>query len=395
MSGNLQREALLKEFENAGKMIHAFDTAPEGNGEEDTITELPVVKNPGLGVSSETKAENMEDTGFPRWTEFFAKNETVSLPNRNFTFNTYFQVPEVNSSDLSSIPIFLAHHGAGSTGLTFAPLAKTLKEDLGTNFGFFSFDARGHGETKPLDPTDVTYYLNDFVTDFVELIVWFYENYLKACKQSKLSLILVGHSLGGSVCANLYEHLPEYIKRHTTGLAMLDIVEEMAKFVLTKVDHFLSVTPNVFGSAKEAVDWYQSHNYSKLKESAEISVPALFHKAKSGKVVRITNLASFKPYWDSWFDGLSAKFVSLPTSKLLILAGNDNLDKELIVGQMQGKYQLIVFQDSGHFIQEDVPKKAAISLVDFWKRSDNRNVTIKTNWGSSQNKALEGKKTVE
>lgn len=78
---------------------------------------------------------------------------------------------------------------------------------------------------------------------------------------------------------------------------------------------------------------------------------------------------------------LSHSFVGLPVSKLLILAGNENLDKELIVGQMQGKYQLVVFQDSGHFIQEDSPIKTAITLIDFWKRNDSRNVVIKTNWG--------------
>lgn len=48
---------------------------------------------------------------------------------------------------------------------------------------------------------------------------------------------------------------------------------------------------------------------------------------------------------------------------------------------MQGKYQLVVFQDSGHFIQEDSPIKTAITLIDFWKRNDSRNVVIKTNWG--------------
>ncbi|CDO93853.1 unnamed protein product [Kluyveromyces dobzhanskii CBS 2104] len=364
-------------------MLNTSESKSEVIEESDDVDELPIIGSYRNSSARGSKNTDLNGPELPEWSDFFVMNETVGLLSRNFTFNTYFTTPQITDSKQPSIPIFLTHHGAGSSGLTYAPLAKTLKEELGTNFGIFSFDARGHGQTKPLDPANVTYYLDDFVTDFVELIVWLYENYLKAFDQSKISLILVGHSLGGSVCANTYERLPEYIKKHTIGLTMLDIVEEVAKLVLTTMDRFLSVTPNVFSTVKEAIDWYQSHNYSKLKQSAEISVPSLFTKTKSGKIVRITNLKSFQPFWDTWLDGLSAKFVSVPISKLLILAGNDNLDKELIVGQMQGKYQLIVFQDSGHFVQEDVPKKIAISLVDFWRRSDNKTVSIKTNWGSN------------
>ena len=35
-----------------------------------------------------------------------------------------------------------------------------------------------------------------------------------------------------------------------------------------------------------------------------------------------------------------------------------------------GKYQLQVFQDSGHFIHEDLPQKTATVLVDFYRRND-------------------------
>ena len=37
-----------------------------------------------------------------------------------------------------------------------------------------------------------------------------------------------------------------------------------------------------------------------------------------------------------WYAGLSAKFLSVPAAKLLILAGPDRLDKPLMIGQMQG-----------------------------------------------------------
>ena len=31
-----------------------------------------------------------------------------------------------------------------------------------------------------------------------------------------------------------------------------------------------------------------------------------------------------------------------------------------------------VYPDAGHFIQEDLPTKTAIALVDFWRRNDGK-----------------------
>jgi protein phosphatase methylesterase 1 len=49
-----------------------------------------------------------------------------------------------------------------------------------------------------------------------------------------------------------------------------------------------------------------------------------------------TDLAATKPFWEDWFVGLSKKFLEAKGGKLLLLAGTDRLDKELMVGQMQG-----------------------------------------------------------
>lgn len=84
---------------------------------------------------------------------------------------------------------------------------------------------------------------------------------------------------------------------------------------------------------------------------------------------------------------------------MLLLAGTDRLDKELMIGQMQGKsipctmprastrleralnfragfnftagkYQLQVFPEAGHFIHEDQAEKTAMVLADFYRRND-------------------------
>lgn len=121
--------------------------------------------------------------------------------------------------------------------------------------------------------------------------------------------------------------------------------------------------------------------------SAKLSVPALIELTNDNKFKWITDLIRTQPFWSEWFEGLSDKFLNSGTAKLLILAGTDRLDKPLIIGQMQGKYfgsiiavvvanyvyigkfQLNIFPDAGHFLQEDTPQKTAVCLVEFWKRN--------------------------
>ena len=56
--------------------------------------------------------------------------------------------------------------------------------------------------------------------------------------------------------------------------------------------------------------------------------------------------------YPGWFTGLSSKFLSARTARLLVLAGAERLDKELMIGQMQGKFQLVVLAGVGHLLHE-------------------------------------------
>ncbi len=53
-----------------------------------------------------------------------------------------------------------------------------------------------------------------------------------------------------------------------------------------------------------------------------------------------TDLSSSAPYWKGWYTGLSELFLSVTAPKILMLAGSDRLDKTLMIGQMQGKFQM-------------------------------------------------------
>jgi pimeloyl-ACP methyl ester carboxylesterase len=57
-------------------------------------------------------------------------------------------------------------------------------------------------------------------------------------------------------------------------------------------------------------------------------------------------------YHPGWFDGLSEKFLAARAARLLVLAGTDRLDRTLMIGQMQGKFQMVVVPDVGHMLHE-------------------------------------------
>lgn len=78
--------------------------------------------------------------------------------------------------------------------------------------------------------------------------------------------------------------------------------------------------------------------------SARISVPSLLSQdlrppspgTDSRPWTWHTDLAATQPFWEGWFRDLSKKFLKARGGKLLLLAGTDRLDKELMIGQMQG-----------------------------------------------------------
>lgn len=89
-----------------------------------------------------------------------------------------------------------------------------------------------------------------------------------------------------------------------------------------------------------------------------------------------------------WFEGLSAKFLTTRAARLLVLAGTDRLDNQLMIGQMQGKFQLVVVPGVGHMLQEvwtflfletfliyyyfpkDDPIRLTEIVVEFWRRNE-------------------------
>uniref|UniRef100_A0A1E1XB54 Protein phosphatase methylesterase 1 n=1 Tax=Amblyomma aureolatum TaxID=187763 RepID=A0A1E1XB54_9ACAR len=108
---------------------------------------------------------------------------------------------------------------------------------------------------------------------------------------------------------------------------------------------------------------------SSQSSSSEFRQPSSMSPEESAKFVWRIDLSGTEEYWKGWFAGLSSLFLSVPAPKLLLLAGVDRLDKDLTIGQMQGKFQMQVLPQCGHAVHEDVPGKVADAVATFLVRN--------------------------
>ncbi|KAK0556469.1 Protein phosphatase methylesterase 1 [Tilletia horrida] len=310
--------------------------------------------------------------------------------------------------------VFVLHHGAGFGGLSYALVAREITRQTKGQVGVLAFDCRGHGRTR-VEPPESSKDTSLFTLSSDLILL------LKAVFGTATwpKLLFVGHSMGGSVVTKTVERLlsssssPDplvsFSDRSTspsiTGLAVLDVVEGTALDALEGMTAIVKAQPTGFASVEDAIRWHVDTGVLMNVESARRSVPSLvvpnpaFREDGSGdrddgeeeeevlqgeaegtllstpvpssqhKLVWKADLLSTAPYWRGWFEGMSQRFLTARSARLLLLAGTDRLDKDLMIGQMQGKYQLVVFPEVGHCLHEDAPERTAQVLVEFWRRN--------------------------
>lgn len=186
------------------------------------------------------------------------------------------------------------------------------------------------------------------------------------------SIVIIGHSMGGAVAARAAKELPN---EWLLGVILLDIVEGSALEALPSMPQLLARRPKEFKSIQDAIKWSFSSNTIRNRNSARVSVPTQL--VKDGDVYRWkVDLSTGKKYWKNWYTGLSSTFLGIKCSKLLMLAGTDRLDKDLTIGQMQGKFQLAVFNNVGHCLHEDSPKEIAAAIKNFIEHQKMGNAII-------------------
>ncbi|KAF4201673.1 hypothetical protein CNMCM8927_001274 [Aspergillus lentulus] len=305
-------------------------------------------------------SQGSSDSSSLSWSDFFAQE--LFLTRETDTLRIIHHVYLTPPTD--SGPLFVMHHGAGSSGLSFATCAEEIRKIL-PKAGILSLDARDHGRTSVQRADGGAAELDLSLETLNQDLVYVVRKTQAEMGWEELpDLVLVGHSLGGAVITDVAKK--GELGNKLLAYAVLDVVEGSAMDALQSMEKYLSTRPSRFPSLTSGIEW---------QTSARVSVPSLLYQEESPSDpskpwVWRTNLSATKPFWEDWFIGLSRKFLEARGGKLLLLAGTDRLDKELMIGQMQGKYQLQVLPEAGHFVQEDMPAKTAQILVDFYKRND-------------------------
>lgn len=324
------------------------------------------------------------------WSEFFAQELYLETKRDGYSAKYHVYItPPATPKD----PLLVLHHGAGSSALSWSLFTVEVKRLL-PEVGILALDARDHGSTvwdsTGASSSDLS--LSVLSQDMVDMI---------NLTASKLSwpnlprLLLVGHSLGGAVVVNVAKS--GALGTNILGYSVLDVVEGSAIDALQHMQKYLASRPLSFESLDRAIEWHVRSRTLRNPASARASVPALLVPAEGGRWFWRTDLSATEAYWKDWFVGMSEKFLSAKGAKLLILAGTDRLDKELMIGQMQGelkkillqlnvdvltetlligKFQLQVFPTAGHFIHEDLPERTAKVIVEFFKRNDQSAIVL-------------------
>lgn len=118
------------------------------------------------------------------------------------------------------------HHGAGSSGLSFATCAEEIRKIL-PKAGILSIDARDHGQTSTYTETgegkvELDLSLETLNRDLVFIVR---ETQSKMGWESLPDIVLVGHSLGGAVITDVAKK--GELGPKVLAYAVLDVVEGM------------------------------------------------------------------------------------------------------------------------------------------------------------------------
>ncbi|KAJ3589313.1 hypothetical protein NHX12_010158 [Muraenolepis orangiensis] len=296
-------------------------------------------------------------------------------------------------------PVLLLLHGGGHSALSWAVFSAVICGRV--NCRVVAMDLRGHGDTKVQNSEDLS--AETMASDISKVVEVLYGD-------APPPILMIGHSMGGAIAVHTAaaNHIPSLL-----GLCVIDVVEGTAMDALNSMQSFLRSRPKTFKSLESAIEWSVKSGQIRNMESARVSMGGQVKKREEpirivGESTTIeggileeeeeeeeqgeeqsnqkrmkeeqqesnsssvfewrVDLSRTEKFWTGWFKGLSALFLSCTSPKLLLLAGVDRLDKDLTIGQMQGKFQLQVLPQCGHAVHEDAPDKVADAIATFMVR---------------------------
>lgn len=309
----------------------------------------PLLEEPPDYEDDSSSASSMSSTGtvIPsstlrpapaiHWSDYFAHEFYLERQNPgsgHAKFHVYLTPP----ASLKA-PLLVLHHGAGSSAMSFALMAKEVRKAM-PEIGVLALEARDHGSVAwDADGTvDNNLSVELLSQDLVDML---HLTQAKAGWKELPTTILIGHSLGGAVVTETANK--GALGNKLLGYGVLDVVEGSAMEALKHMQTYLASRPKSFPSLSAAIEWHIRSRTLRNPQSARASVPSLLLQQSDGRWAWRTELGSTAAYWENWFTGMSGKFLSGKGAKLLILAGTDRLDKELMIGQMQGMCPFILF----------------------------------------------------
>ncbi|KAG2566431.1 hypothetical protein PVAP13_7NG192500 [Panicum virgatum] len=237
------------------------------------------------------------------WSAYFDEERRVVIPGTDDIFNVYTAGSEG--------PVVFCLHGGGYSGLSFALAARQMKDKARV----VSMDLRGHGKSTTSNDSDLS--IETLTNDVIAVIRAMYGD-------SPPAIILVGHSMGGSVAVHVAARREI---RNLHGLVVIDVVEGTAMASLVHMQKILSNRAQHFPSIEKAIEWSVKGGPLRNIESARVSIPSTLKYDESRECYMYrTPLEQTEKYWKGWYEGLSDKFLSCPVQKILLLAGTDRLD---------------------------------------------------------------------
>ncbi|XP_051881515.1 protein phosphatase methylesterase 1 [Pristis pectinata] len=327
------------------------------------------------------------------WNQYFETMEDIIVTRG--TNKDSFRIYRSGSDG----PVLLLLHGGGHSALSWAVFSSMIINRVKCRV--VAVDLRGHGDTKVVNSDDLS--AETMSRDVGDIIDTLYG-------ADAPPILLIGHSMGGAIAVHsaAKNFVPSLL-----GICMIDVVEGTAMDALNSMQTFLRSRPKVFSSVEKAIEWSVKSGQIRNLESARVSmlgqikryeddfntpgssqslVDTAIHeeeeeeeggiakKEKKNEPSKSINedkaeytwrieLSRTEKYWEGWFRGLSNLFLGCPVPKLLLLAGVDRLDRDLTIGQMQGKFQMQVLPQCGHAVHEDAPDKVAEAVATFMIRN--------------------------
>ncbi|XP_003738090.1 protein phosphatase methylesterase 1 [Galendromus occidentalis] len=361
-------------------------------------SKLPPVPPGGNGPPPTRRGR--KDYSPVKWSQYFEEIREIPVDGGDV-----FTVYRCQSADYKpENPVLILLHGAGYSGLTWSCFAMEIVKMA--KCGVIAIDLRGHGESHSQNEEDLS--AETMARDVGQIYKSLFPD-----QETQPPAILIGHSMGGALAVHVAarELIPVI-----AGLVVIDVVEGTAMDALQSMQNVLRCRPKTFNSLEYAVEWSCRSGQTRNIESAKVSMPAMLKRisdgvpatkligqsesqdeapkpaasgasdtgipedeeaefekpeppqAQRGFTWRI-DLSLSEPFWEGWFKGLSATFLRCSGPKLLLLAGIDRLDKDLTIGQMQGKFQTQVLPKVGHAVHEDAPDKVAETIAAFLVRN--------------------------